>query len=476
MDVREIGPRFPFLAGFGSGWLVLGALGALLAVAVSAAAFDIGIVAALAAVAAGSIVLARRSPEALLAIWLASSPWLSFALRYPELQSVVTFDRIVIPAIVLGLVAKGVRRDGRLPRIHPGEVAAAVFACVALASVALASIEKGYALRTAFDSFVLPVALLYGVRTGFDVARGRTAIVAASVALGLVLPLPGLWEFATGSDLFAYQGASIFRTGIVRPNGPFVTDNSYAMIGATMALFVLWSPRALGVKVRGAATALWAAALAGCVLTAAIPLFRTVIACTCLAAMVPWLVEHRARSIARAVLVGLLVGIASLPAILAVSGTSVFRDRIVDPSSGFSRAATYLAGADIVGDRPILGVGLTNYHEYFVGKFGDAWYVEVETVGDEGAESYPHNNVLSVWAELGLIGLVPFAAAGIMLAGYCWRCRDVEALGLMAAYALPGITLVTCYSADLNLTVAALAGVLLARHGCGSDSLPRPGS
>ncbi len=429
-------------------------------------------IAALAVTAAAAVALAARSPEALLGVWIAASPWLSFVLRYPDLKSVVTFDRIVIPAIVLGLLARAVRRDGRLPAIHVGELAAMAFGVVALASVAAVSVEKGYALRTAVDAFLLPAMLLYAVRGGFDVEGGRVAVVTGAIVLGLTLPLPGAFEFLTGSDLFVYSGASIFRTGIVRPNGPFITDNSYAMVGAMLAIFLVWSARALSVRIRGVAQTVWVLAVAGAFLTAALPLFRTVLATLVVALAMPMLVALRVRALARTALVGVVLVIAALPAILAVSGTAVFRDRILDPSSGFSRAATYLAGADIVSDHPILGVGLTNYHDYFLEKFGEAWYVEVETVGDEGAESYPHNNVLSVWAELGLLGLVPFAVAGITLAGQAWRDRDVESLGLMLAFALPGLTLVTCYSADLNLIAAAMVGVMMARHRIGSASLP----
>lgn len=461
--LRVSGPAVAWLFGFYCVALVAG---------VWAAAQGEWTIAGLAVTAGASVALAARSPEALLGVWIAASPWLSFVLRYPELKSVVTFDRIVIPAIVLGLLARAVRRDGRMPAIHVGELAAMAFGVVALASVAAVSVEKGFALRTAVDAFLVPAVLLYAVRGGFDVERGRVPVVAGAIVLGLTLPLPGVFEFLTGSDLFVYSGASIFRTGIVRPNGPFITDNSYAMVGALLAIFLVWSAGALRVRIRGVARTVWGLAVAGAFLTAALPLFRTVLATLLVALAMPMIVALRVRALARTALVGAVLIVALLPAILAVSGTAVFRDRILDPSSGFSRAATYLAGADIVADHPILGVGLTNYHSYFLEKFGEAWYVEVETVGDEGAESYPHNNVLSVWAELGLLGLVPFAVAGITLAGQAWRDRDVESLGLMVAFALPGLTLVTCYSADLNLTAAAMVGVMMARHRIEAASLP----
>ncbi|MBK6314008.1 MAG: O-antigen ligase family protein [Blastocatellia bacterium] len=458
-------PTLPWLVGF---------YGLALLAVVWAAATGEWTVAALAVTASAAVAVAVRSPESLLAGWIVLSPWLSYALRYPDLKSVVTFDRLIIPAIICGLLARAVSRDGRLPRIHLGEVAALAFAVVAMASVALLSAEKGYAMRTAVDAFLLPAALLYAVRGGFDVEAGRTAVVLGAVLLGVALPLAGLMEFLTGADVLAYAGASIFRTGIVRPNGPFITDNSYAMVGALVALFLVWSPRALGVRIRGVARSIWIIAIAGAALAAALPLFRTVLATLIVALAVPWIVGLRIRAMARGALVGVLFLVAALPAVLAVSGTAVFQDRIIDPSSGFSRAATYLAGADIVADHPLVGVGLTNYHAYFVEKFGDAWYVEVETVGDEGAESHPHNNVLSVWAELGLLGLVPFVIAGVTMAGEAWRRRDVESIGLMVLYALPGLTLVTCYSSDLNLMVAALVGVMLSRHRTGPTSLPIP--
>lgn len=426
---------------------------------------------ALCAVAAATAALAARRPEVAVAAWLAASPWLAFLLRYPELKSVATFDRFVVPILVVFLLLHARRRDGRVPALHLGDFGLLLFSVVALGSVALLSNEKGYALRTAVDAFLLPSVLCHAVRVGFDVDAGRRALVMAAIGLGLTLAIPGAVEFATGTDVMAFAGASIVRTGIVRPNGPFITDNSYALVGAVVALFLLWAPGAFEVRLRGVAAELRMVAIAGATLAAALPLFRTVLATLVVAAAVPAIVALRVQTLARRTVVAILLILGMLPLILAVSGTAVFEDRILDPSSGFSRAATYLAAADLISDHPLAGVGLTNYHDAFVAKFGSAWYVEVETVGDEGAESYPHNNVLGIQAELGIAGLFAAFVAAIGFAALAWRRRDAESLALMVMVALPGLTLVTCSSADLNLTLAVLLGAMMARHRARGDSL-----
>src|SRR3954468_20646016 len=73
--------------------------------------------AGLAVTAAAATALAVRRPELLLAAWFALTPWGSYALRYPEERSVVTFDRVVLVATIVGLLAREAARRGRLPAL-----------------------------------------------------------------------------------------------------------------------------------------------------------------------------------------------------------------------------------------------------------------------------------------------------------------------------------------------------------------------
>jgi O-antigen ligase len=435
---------------------------ALLAAAVWAAVSREWTAAALAATAAGAVALALRSPDALFGLWIAATPWASFVLKWPDERSLVTFDRVVVVAIAAGYLARARRERGPLPAPGLFELAWAAFAAVALASVVTHAEAKGLALRTAVDAFAMPLVLFYALRAGFDVARGRAAVFWGAIVLALALPWVGLYEFVAARDVMVWKGASIFRTGIVRANGPFATDNSYAIVAALAGLFLLWLPSAMGLALDRTARLAHRVAVASALGAACIPAFRTIMGAIVTALALPYALAGRVRTLARAACVGILVLVAALPVLVPLSRTATFRDRISDPSSAFSRAATYLAAIDVVEDHPLTGVGLTNYHSYFERKYGTAWYVDVEAVADVGAESYPHNNVLAVWAELGTVGVFFYLLASIALAGVAWRRRAVGALALMVAYWIPGMTLQSGYYADLNLYYFAMLAVLLA--------------
>jgi O-antigen ligase len=417
--------------------------------------------AALAVATAACVYGAVVAPEALLAVWFAASPWASYFLRFPDERSVVTFDRVAVLAAVVGLLARERRSGRRLPGPTTFEVAWACFAVTAALNALALSEQKALALRITADAFVLPLLLFYAVRAGFDAARGGRALFWGAVALGLSLPWTGLYEFVREVDVLAYEGSSIFRAGVVRANGPFTTDNSFALVSALVAVFLAWLPRELGLSVEGAAArgARRAAQLAA-LLAALVPIFRAVMLALGAAFALPYLVAGRVRTLARAAAVVLLVALAALPLLARVAGTRTFEERISDPSSAYSRLATYRAAVDVIGDHPIRGVGLVNYSSYFDAKYGTAWYVDVEEVGDVGAANYPHNNFLGTWAELGLLGIFFYALAAAALAVEAWR-RSVAALALMIVYWVPGMTLQSGIYSDLNLYYFCMLAVLL---------------
>lgn len=435
-----------------------------LAAGLAAAAAVEPFAAALAVTAGVAAVVALRRPEALLGAWIALSPWASYWLRYPAERSIATFDRVVVIALIGGFVARTLRERGRPAPLAFIDTAWLAFSVVALASGAMLSEEKGLGLRTAVDAFLLPGLLLYAVRNGFDVVAGRRAVFCGAVALALTLPWAGLYEFFTAHDVLPFKGSSLFRTGIVRANGPFATDNSYAIVSALVGVFLVWLPTEMRLALDGSARFIRRAAIGAAFLAALVPVFRTIIGAVAVALAIPSLVGGRIRTLARAALIVLLLGVASLPLLVPLARTATFQDRIADPSSAFSRVATYLAAADIIGDHPLAGVGLFNYKSAFDARFGTAWYTDVEAVNNIGAEAYPHNNVLGLWAETGLFGVFFYVCSSIALAGLAWQRRNLPALALMAVYWIAGMTLYSCLYADLNMVYYALVGVLLAKR------------
>jgi len=397
-------------------------------------------------------------PEYLFAFWFASSPWASYWIRFPAEKSIVTFDRVFVAAIVASLLV----RAWKARRIRgPGafEIAWLAYGAVGLASAVALATNKPFALRIAVDAFLMPGVLFYALRTGFDPRRGARSLFFGAILLGLSLPWIGIYESLSRRDVMAYEGSGLFRANVVRANGPFASDNSYAIVSALVAIFVLWLPRLLRVKLDRAATIAWIAAQLAAGFAACTPLFRAVIGAMGAALAIPYATAGRVRTLARAALVAGIVVAATIPFWLRASQSVVFRDRVTDPSSAFSRLATYRAAIDVIGEHPLAGVGLAQYRTYFDERFGTAWYIDVEEVSGVGAEDSPHNNVLGTWAELGLAGIFFYLLASFLLAWEAWRRRCLAALALMAVYWIPGMTLQSGVYSDLNLYYFAMIAV-----------------
>jgi O-antigen ligase len=192
-----------------------------------------------------------------------------------------------------------------------------------------------------------------------------------------------------------------------------------------------------------------------------------------------WL-EHRAsgrlfwkaagvrRQLPLAFAVGVLVIL--LGAWLALRAAPALGTRLTDPRSGFGRLATWQAAAEITFENPALGVGLTNYADYYDQSH---YYSDEppEEVLETKAVNSPHSNLLWISSELGLPGLVLYIAANVFLFLTGWRAfrgatgkQQLAAsscyLALVVAYWVSGLTLASGYYSDLNLYFLFLLGAL----------------
>jgi O-antigen ligase len=293
--------------------------------------------------------------------------------------------------------------------------------------------------------------LLYAMRSGFDRVRGARPVFWGFLALALTLPWVGLWEFAGGRDVLPYAGSSIYRVGVVRPNGPFQNDVSYAVVSSIVAVALCWLPCALRLDLSGGARFLWRCAAAAAVVAALVPLFRTVVLALAAAWALARFAEGRYRTLARAALLALVVALAASPVLVRLAATRTFRDRVTDPSDVYSRAATYRAAAEVIREHPLAGVGFANYKRYFDEKYGTAWYVSVDEVASVGAEDTPHSNYLGVWAELGTVGAFSYLLAGIGLVARARRARSLLAGSVLCVYCVVGLALQCGVYSDVNL-------------------------
>lgn len=481
-------------------------IGAGVAIATTLSAngeYSEAVVVASAALLAGLVISIPISVEAMLITWFAATPLVSFYLRFPTDRSIVTFSRVVFVSVIAMLLLRSRARRNRVAgkpdsqftspvpaesdvktqtrvSVSGFEAAWALLSILALISALSQSNNAASGIRSAVDTFWLPLLAFHIARNHFDVRGRGSFLLMSGIGLALFLFLTGAFEFLTGNDVLQYKGSELVREGERRVNGPFAADSSYAIVCLMLFLFLLVAPRLFRVKLDRAAKLAYAVALAAVALGALLPMFRAVAL-----ALVPcWIVLRwfsRERPATRAERSSILraraplspLAIVVLMAIVAAAATllpSLRGSRLADPRTAFGRLATWQAAAQITFENAAFGVGLGNYSEYF-----DAthYYADepVEEVLETRAADSPHSNVLWIAAELGLLAVVLYIAANVYIFMIAWRAlknsRSAQQrvassclLALVVAYWIPGFTLASGYYADLNLYFFFFAGLL----------------
>ncbi|HLF84479.1 MAG TPA: O-antigen ligase family protein [Blastocatellia bacterium] len=426
--------------------------------------------------------------EAVLPAWFATTPLASFYLRYPLDRSIITYNRALFGLLVVMLVLdsrsafKGttaLSATSSMARailsLSKFEIAWALLSLLALASAVAHSNNVAYATRIATDTFWLPLIVFYFARKHFDLRTAGRLLLLACMALALFLLATGVFELATGIDLFQYKGSELVREGERRVNGPFAADSSFAIICLILFLFLLAAPRLIGVRFDRAGKLFYVCATAAAALGALLSLFRVV----AFALVICWIAQRWfvRRALNRGDLRRFLPVVSLTAVILIVLGgwlatmvQSTSGSRLADPRSAFGRLATWQAAAEIAVENPVFGVGLANYADYYDASH---YYSDEppEEVLDTKAADSPHSNLLWIASELGLPGLALYIAANLYLFLIGWRAlkRAVDHrqriaascfLALVVAYWIPGLTLASGYYSDLNLCFLFLLGAL----------------
>lgn len=110
----------------------------------------------------------------------------------------------------------------------------------------------------------------------------------------------------------------------------------------------------------------------------------------------------------------------------------------LEQSSNFDRIRMVEAGVEMIRDRPVFGVGLTNVKETY------ALYRKPDA--PRARPPHLHNNVIQLWAERGILGLVSYVLLLALFFRECVRAWD----GPQRAWAEVGVAVA------VSLTVAGL--------------------
>jgi O-antigen ligase len=347
---------------------------------------------------------------------------------------------------------------GRKTIMLPEELRRSAVAWGCFLLVAFASIEKAKdalsSTRATFDGFLLPALLGWCVIRNFDVRRHLIALHAVVCTMVLYIAAIGAVEMLTGTDLLPLQEAGLYFAGpILRPNGPFSSLNSFALIGLISFCFLLFLRRAIDEQLAWWQRVLHAAGLASALAAALMPLFRSVGITLLVILLLDMYFNRRVgRMLAQlAVLTSVIVALAAFSAKLP--------DAFEDRSHGgnfYSRIAQQRQTFELFKMHPFTGLGIANFENVAEAQGQSVGFYK----GFESGDS-PHNNLGGILAETGLVGFLPYVASQVLLITAFSKLRRVETrhsrtvwisfLYVFLSYWVSGLSLTSGYYSDLNL-------------------------
>ncbi len=160
--------------------------------------------------------------------------------------------------------------------------------------------------------------------------------------------------------------------------------------------------------------------------------------------------------------VGISFGLILLAAIAAkLLASRLYDERVASPSNFYQRVAQHVETLRVVSEYPYFGVGFGLYHEVASRdpRYMASW---------KGIESMtvPHNVVMTVLSEEGIVGLIFYISAQAFLIRAMWRIRKAYSPGWLAflycllVYVLIGLDFATVYFSDINLLYIFILGIV----------------
>jgi O-antigen ligase len=427
---------------------------------------------AIAALSCMVVFVLQGEGNRILLVWLLVYPLGAYFLSYPrEGGAIITLDRVIVGLLVV--TAFFANRQTHIP-VSPElrKTGWWWFAFLVAAGITIPRVSIPlHSLTVLVDAFVLPLILGWFVLHHFDVLRNLKALHTVTCVLALYVAAIGAAEVVLQRDLLALPDAGILIAGdymekasatqlVIRPNGPFSTTNSYALVGMVLFFFLLFLKQALGEMPRWRAI-LHRLAVVAALATTFMPLFRSVMASLVVILLVDAYYQHGRRRVVRVALVASF-GVLFLAVRLALP--AVFEERS-NPVNFYGRVAVQMQALAMFADHPINGVGLGNFGAMAL--TSDRYSATFE---DTQSVDAPHNNFGEVLTETGLLGFLPYVAAQVYLLLAFVRIRKQSTsaaklvwkffLFLFLGYSINGLSLASGFYGDLNLPFVLVLMIL----------------
>jgi O-antigen ligase len=308
------------------------------------------------------------------------------------------------------------------------------------------------------EAFVIPGVLALYIIREFPVSRHLRQIHVVVCIISLYLAAIGIAEVATGTDLLPLKdaGSSYFAgtqdVKLLRANGPFGANGTYATVGLINFLLLVFLRKAMRV-LNGGTRLVHAAGLASSIVTAAIPLFRALALTACAIFAIAWVRSHR-RDSRR--LWPVIVAFACLISIFSFKfiAPDIYHERVEDPENIYGRLAEVRQAAEVIREAPVFGVGLDQFNNIVAGRTKYLF-----SYRGQDSLDYPHSTPLAITAETGMVGSFFFFAAQIamlfafrrVLAGENTRLSWHYFVYIFIAFWGMNVDLISAYYDELNI-------------------------
>jgi len=414
------------------------------------------------------LVLGGQGAPIILA-WVLIFPLGYHFVAFPREQALITLDRILV-GILLVTACFG----GRLSRCRiPPVLQKSAFYWGLFLFLAALTIPRAKAplssLRLFLDALVFPGLLAWYVLRYVDVRSHLRGLHIATSLMAIYVAALGFAEIALQTDLLPVTGGGTYLAGgsqgfenqlLMRPNGPFSTDDAFALIGIVSFFFLLFLRQAIGDRMPAWQRILHRLGVAAALAEILLPLFRSVIISLVLVLILDAFYHRGWRRSLRLAAIGSL-GLAFLIVRLALPG--VFEER-TSSMNVYGRIAAYKQLTAIFLDHPLTGVGLNNFADAAQNSKYVTYAEESESVDS------PHSSLGGILAETGLIGTLPFVLSQVTLVYAFLKLRQVGSrdskqarrvsLYILLCYWVNGLTLTIIYSPDLNIWYLFVLAVL----------------
>ncbi len=401
----------------------------------------------------------------LVLFWVLIFPLGYYFLSFPSTKPVFTLDRAFIALCLLAALC--INRNSARPMLADIKTAgwwwmAFLFSCaLSLTQVPLQDLLGP--LRILIDGFVLPIVLGAFVILYFDAEKHIVGLHAASCLMAMYIGAIGFIELVTVQDLMSVAGTATFeetdKVTLFRVDGPFESSAAYALIGMITLFFILYLRSYLPERLPSWQRMLHYLGVVGALATGLMTFHRGMVIALSVVFVIDYFSKHHLIPKSRwQFLAGILIaGILILKFVFP----ELYERRVSNPDNLYQRMAQHQQTLKVIRDHPILGVGIDRFYEsVYLNPRYVFFYNGLESM------NFVHNNVLSIAAETGLVGLLCYFAAQFTFARAIWRARKFNPLGwhtllyIFLVYTIFGMDVTSGYFSDVNLWFMLACGVI----------------